>query len=148
MAYLMSKRKLTTVAPLDVKFLPIGGEVKVDPTPEDIDAVVLDPYSPPKVFQTGHKGYIAELRFYEPEEDRVREIELTGIVAQITLREPDLVDRRFISALYAAKVMEANGVDMHDFKEILIAAIDGHSGLIDSTWHKVQKMIDELGGME
>jgi hypothetical protein len=117
----------------------------------------------PREFITVQGEIVATIKCYLSDDDVVREYYVRGVTGEIRQWEPSFEDRKFINAQIIAELLVGQGIDMHDFKEILELAQDGWLFHEDRADHikeademrdlrvladKISNVHHELGGME
>lgn len=98
-----------------------------------------------------NREVVGRVSLYLTEHDVVREIDLRGLTVAYTQWEPTLEDRLAVAAFEMAGLLRDEGLDMHDFHEIVRMAywgIEYHGGEKSELAGALDRIDHLLGGPE
>jgi hypothetical protein len=129
----------------------LGGEITTAEKPEsfNVDLEVSDiPSLPPS------REVTAKISVYLSDNDVVREFRIKGVTGEIVEWEPTIEERLLVAACQAAELLREEGLDMHDFKEIVFAALLRleqerlKTGEKSDVYDRLDNIYYKLGGMD
>lgn len=126
----------------------LGGEVRYLDSPEDF---TIDPEVSA---QSTEREIIGAISLYLDDQDVVYEVRMRGMQVEIAYWEPTVEQRLLVAAYRNASLLIEEGLDVHDFKEIVHAALIGleydkqtSAGKADLL-EKLDNIFHKLGGLE
>lgn len=126
----------------------LGGQINYVDEEESFDVdLAYDRASPPR-------QVVGKVTLYLSEQDVVCEIDLRGLYVSFTQWEPTLEERLLAAAHQIADLLHEEGLDVHDFKEIVFAALIRFeeerlkTGETPDLYDRLDNIYHKLGGMD
>jgi hypothetical protein len=127
----------------------LGGEVRYLDASEDFTIDASDGHLP-----LAEREIIGTIGLYLDEQDLIYEIRMRGMRVEVAIWEPSFEQRLRVAAHRIASLLTEEGMDVHDFKAIVHAALIGlehdeqTSGEKADLLEQLDNIFHKLGGLE